>query len=335
MKKPKKGTAAAIISSFVVGVGATLIVDKIILPRFSHAERRVSREVHAGQWQLINPLISCANLPDGISPKEAPLEKQVRKVIAEHNVKNPIDEISVFYRDLNNGPTMEIDSDRQFIAASLMKVPVAIMYLRKAEQNPQIMQQQFEFHPGYAMPDHVQTVDPPPPLVVGNKYTVEDLMSRMLILSDNSSAAVLINESRDVDIVKTLQDMGIPMTIVAGSDASIAVEDYASMFRILYNATYLDKASSNYLLDVLTRSAHRGGLREGVDPKVRIASKFGEYRIGTVQQYHECGIVYYPERPYILCVMTRGGEVKDLFSAIKSVSSAVFEFVSTNTKKKK
>lgn len=320
--------------SFLAGSGLTLLVERIWLSSRSDLIPE-KPEVHAGQWRLINPLVTCASVPKGKSPKEAPLESRIRQVIADYRKKVPVDQVGVFFRDLNNGPTMGIDSDKPFIAASLMKVPIAIMYLRAAERNPALLQKKFAFHPGYAMSNHVQTIDPPEPMTIGQEYSVDELIKRMLIKSDNVSAAMLIDEMNETDVVRVLQEMGIPMTVVGGSDASIQVEDYASVFRILYNATFLDKATSNYLLEILTQTSHRGGLREGVKSDVTVASKFGEHRLGTIQQYHECGIVYFPERPYLLCVMTRGEEVAPLYGAVKEVSSAVYDFVSSTQKKSK
>jgi hypothetical protein len=42
---------------------------------------------------------------------------------------------------------------------------------------------------------------------------------------------------------------------------------------------------------------------------------------------HDCGIVYYPERPYFLCVMTKGYEFKRLAAVIRVMSRAVYREV--------
>jgi hypothetical protein len=49
-----------------------------------------------------------------------------------------------------------------------------------------------------------------------------------------------------------------------------------------------------------------------------------------MMEMHDCGIVYYPYRPYLLCVMTKGsGEIKSLETVIQDVSKMVYEEVNT------
>ena len=42
-------------------------------------------------------------------------------------------------------------------------------------------------------------------------------------------------------------------------------------------------------------------------------------------ELHDCGIVYYPEHPYFLCVMTRGGDRPKLAAAIADVSKVAYD----------
>jgi hypothetical protein len=58
---------------------------------------------------------------------------------------------------------------------------------------------------------------------------------------------------------------------------------------------------------------YNDGLKAGIPANIELAHKFGERGIigmnGREQkQLHDCGIIYYPKHPYILCIMTRGYE---------------------------
>jgi hypothetical protein len=120
-----------------------------------------------------------------------------------------------------------------------------------------------------------------------------------------------------------LLDMGISLQMVDG-DYWISVRGNAALFRILYNATYLNKANSQAALQLLSISGFRKGLRAGVDPNTIVASKFGEREVGESSQLHDCGIVYHPSRPYIACIMTRGKNVADLTTSIKDISAIIY-----------
>jgi hypothetical protein len=64
-----------------------------------------------------------------------------------------------------------------------------------------------------------------------------------------------------------------------------------------------------------------------------VAHKFGEHRNATVSgeiaetELHDCGIIYYPEHPYFLCIMTKGENLPSLESVISSASKLVYTYV--------
>ncbi len=44
-------------------------------------------------------------------------------------------------------------------------------------------------------------------------------------------------------------------------------------------------------------------------------------------QLHDCGIVYYPEHPYVLCLMTRGYNWDKLKEVLHQASNIVYQAV--------
>ena len=68
-----------------------------------------------------------------------------------------------------------------------------------------------------------------------------------------------------------------------------------------------------------------------------VAHKFGERGIigqdGIEQkQLHDCGIIYYPNHPYILCVMTRGYKLAELEEIVRTVSKNIYQEVERKDK---
>ncbi|MEK7356074.1 MAG: serine hydrolase, partial [Bdellovibrionota bacterium] len=97
-----------------------------------------SEELHLGMKGFVNPLLDCG--PGSISSlKESQIREAVEKFIAESKSKGLAGTISVYYRDLNNGPTFGIDSQELFTPASLLKVPVMIAVQRRAEEDPKLI----------------------------------------------------------------------------------------------------------------------------------------------------------------------------------------------------
>jgi beta-lactamase class A len=139
------------------------------------------------------------------------------------------------------------------------------------------------------------------------------------------------------DLKNTFAQVGVPFTI-QGEDLRLSVKQYASFFRILYNASYLNRENSEYALSVLARIAFDQGLRGTLPQTMPIAHKFGERsNLGTdgPNQLHDCGILYYPESPYLLCVMTRGDNIPHLQQAIQAISDVIYkDVVEINSQKK-
>ena len=105
---------------------------------------------------------------------------------------------------------------------------------------------------------------------------------------------------------------------------------YASIFRILFNSNFLGRGMSEYALELLTRSYFQAGIRRFIPEEVIIASKFGFNDDHGDQPHsaelHECGIIYQPDAPYVLCVMTKSGQgdPEEMAEVIANVSRIVW-----------
>ena len=64
---------------------------------------------------------------------------ELRESLIEYVEKNSTTQISVFYRDFNNGPTVSVNPKLEFMPASLVKVPVMMAYFKHSEDHPEIL----------------------------------------------------------------------------------------------------------------------------------------------------------------------------------------------------
>jgi beta-lactamase class A len=219
-----------------------------------------------------------------------------------------------------------------------MKVPLLMIYLKQAETNPQLLKKSFVFTQ-QAQNSTVALIKDKS-LVVGKSYTVQELLYHMIVYSDNESFWILYDHFGE-DIFKELDKK---LTIPANYDIIhysktdkhfIAnVNSMAYYFMVLYNASYLTKTASKSALDILTKSTFKEGIAKGIDPNVLIAHKFGErtlsYYVGNKlenlqTEFHEFGIVYLKNRPYLLGVMTRGQQSSELQTMVSDISKMVYD----------
>lgn len=284
-------------------------------------------EVHLGPKGFVNPLVDCHQWSEKLPPKANLLKENLSAYIESSNKNNETQQISVFYRDLLNGPQIEIGAHEKFAAASLLKVPVLIYYMKLAEKDPSILHKKLKFSAKNSSITYaVQTVTPPPPMQDDQEYSVDELLSRMITFSDNYSVEMLLKNQPELNIAKLLLDMGITLDII-DDDYWISVRGNSSIYRILYNATYLSEKMSNATLQLLSLSNFKLGLRASLPVSTTVASKFGERKTGNTSQLHDCGIIYHPQRPYILCVMTKGQDANKLLESIRDISQIVWSAV--------
>lgn len=290
------------------------------------SDQKIGEELKLGERGLINPLLDCAQMDAHKPVRHSELREAVSDKIDQAVEQGTAEIISVYFRDLNNGPVFGLNSEILFTPASLLKVPVLINFFRRLEGNPSLLSEKIVFNPSL----HVQTrvsqfIQPPAPLQPASSYSIDFLLARMITQSDNVAADMLTSYP-GMNLDGTLRDMGIHLSL-KDDNVWLTVGSYASLFRILYNATYLTKPFSAAALDLLTRCEFKDGLPKGVPSDIRVAHKFGERTVGSVSQFHDCGIVYHPKRPYLICLMSRGKNMGQLVGVTAEISKIVYEKV--------
>lgn len=287
-----------------------------------------SGSIRAGGYQFINPLLDF-ELPQNTFVELKPFKDEVANFVDKTQTSsNHIDFVAVYFRDLNNGPWFGVNEQASFSPASLLKVPLMMAYYKISESDPGVLQKKIAVTTADIQPivQNQQTIMPSVRLEIGKSYTVDELISHMIIYSDNDSAQLLIENIDPGKLVKIYNDFGIELPNAEPSGTQVDVKTYAGFFRILFNASYLSKDSSEKALKLLSQAEFKDGLVAGVPGNILTAHKFGE-RIAddNQQQLHDCGIVYYPRHPYLLCIMTRGDSEPELKKLIGDTSRLVFE----------
>ena len=318
----KKLLLTAFFSVFVVGVSFGLLMSFGLQKSSTTNSDRIHLDP---SYLYINPLLECDSKVENFGSFKR-VEGKLEEYIDSEVRKGHISATSVYLRDLNNGPWIGINEKNEFSPASLIKVPLLIAYLKQAEENPSLLEIPLTINNTDVYKD--QNIIPNTQLEVGQQYKVIDLLRQMIVYSDNVAYEALNANISGSDLIATYQDFGIDISkgLTDPSGNILSVKDYASFFRILFNASYLSEKYSDLALEILTQSKYEDGLRAGVPSNIAIAHKFGErrYLLTSETQLHDCGIVYLPENPYLLCVMTRGADFNLLTSVIAEVSRIVY-----------
>jgi beta-lactamase class A len=290
--------------------------------------------IRSGHYRLINPLLDCESYAEKDYGELNSFMHEVEALIQKRKKESSLTDAAVYFRDLNNGPWFGIKIDDQFSPVSLLKVPLMIAWLKHAESQPELLERRIEYKaPKEGVPP--QTIDPAVKIIPGQTYTADELIRRMIVYSDNQAANLLFRNMDQDWFLQTHKELGLTVPYTDKPVDYITVKEYSSFFRILFNASYLSREMSEKALEVLSQSDFREGLVAGVPAEVQIAHKFGERQDGDIIQFHDCGIIYFPRRPYILNVMTRGRSPKDLKDTIAAISRLVYNQVEKEFSSKK
>jgi beta-lactamase class A len=216
--------------------------------------------------------------------------------------------MGVSVKDLTTGDEHHIRGDERFLAASSIKIPILIELFRKARTGA------IDLNERIVVLDDVKVGGTGVLKEFGDgtsRLAIGDLASLMITVSDNTATNILIDIVGFNDVNALLDDMGLTtMRLLRKMQDSVASsqgkENYATPreFMILMDRLYgqeeLDPWICERTLEYLTKPKTTA-INRLLPYDLRIASKYGNMR----DSYCDIGIIYHPERPYILAIMTK------------------------------
>lgn len=229
---------------------------------------------------------------------------------------------SLYFEYLPTGTSARITADDQQVAASLMKLPAAMDAMRAIET-------------GKISADHPITLEASwldagygdlYKKGAGYTLTLNQAIEIMLTNSDNTALKAVGYTTmnlvpKDNSVLKVVD---IDLTQNTDLTVSIGTRSYASFLKCLYFACYNNRDDSNQLLTYLSKTPFKNRLVAGIaDTSVIVAHKIGVY--DNVQS--DCGIVYIPNRQYLICAMINGPDNDGTNAHIAALSKLAYEYI--------
>jgi beta-lactamase class A len=229
-------------------------------------------------------------------------------------------EVGVAFRTLDRRSELMIDPDKEFHAASTMKVPVMIELFRQAADGRLSLDDALpirnEFSSivdgsSYKLSEGDDS-DKEIYAAAGRTLTLRQLNEAMITVSSNFAANLLLEKLGVENIRKTVTRLG-----AEGMNVLRGVEDQKAFDKGLNNTTTargllvlleaiaqgkaVGAAADKEMIAVLARQKFNDGIPAGVPTGTLVAHKTGS--ITRIQ--HDAGIVY-AGRPYTLVILVRG-----------------------------
>jgi len=258
-----------------------------------------------------------------------PLRLELEKIQKKYPQKT-----YVYFSYLNNGSWVGLNEREEFTAASTLKVPLAMSIYKMMEKgklkptdNYSVEELDLDSNFG-----ELYRVGP------DKEFTVEELIKIMLEQSDNTAMkaihTVLLRLGIENPLGEVYNELGwqflTPPTIDEEPDYSkINLRALSNMFLALYNSTFFNEVEhSQKILEYLANTSFKDKIAAGVPEDIIISHKIGI--AGGDNTFSDCGIVYAPNRNYILCLGSNGGEEKVAAKFMAEVSKAVYTYVINN-----
>ncbi len=262
-----------------------------------------------------------------------PFQYKVNSLI-ESDLKNAdAESISVYFRDLNNGNRFIIGKRDAFGGEYHLKVPLMVAYFKWAESNPLVLRKKLAV---VVKPETEKSVDTlMSKLEPGKSYTVNDLIFRMIAYDDDSAFATLSSNLPANRLDKILKDLNGEYD-PQKQNKSLSLNSYATLFRVLFNASYLSEEMSEKALRYLSKTAFQDGIASGIPPNIEKAVDHEEFLIekgsdeverNKVRLLQEFGIIYHQNRPFLLGIIAQGSDDNHLKTVIRDITHLVYQEV--------
>lgn len=282
-------------------------------------------EFRPGEYPLINPTVT-AGLNKHYIINVQPLKDTFLEITKKYPQKT-----YVYFAYLNNDSWTGINEREYFTAASTIKVPLA-MSLMKAVEDKKI---RLEDTYTVTREDLDENFGEFYKEAEGKTYTLRELTRIMLEESDNTASSAIVSALKNIG----LDDPFLNIYTFMGWDNYPGLGDrpeyfdvnlkvLSNMFLALYNAKYVDIEHSQEILKYLDNDNFNEEIVAGVPAGIAVAHKSGVHI--NEEAYSDCGIVFAPNRHYLLCLGSEGADKATADRFMVEISKAAYEYVINN-----
>ncbi|OGY91492.1 MAG: hypothetical protein A3B31_01235 [Candidatus Komeilibacteria bacterium RIFCSPLOWO2_01_FULL_53_11] len=313
--------------SFFVIVIVLLLMANIVTVGFlvySYLGREDSVQQFVNEYPLLDPARNFVAQKHFIVNVQ-PLREDLQALVKEFGESS----VSLYVEFLNTGANIAINPDIYIWPASLAKVPLAMAVMKKIEAGDWNLGNELVLLPGDRNEESGSEDSPLSEYPFGTRFTIEALLEELLINSDNTAYYMLIRNIHADELNQIVDDLGFDALF--SDDGKVSAKEYSRMFRALYNASYLTREHSEMILEWLDESTFDDYLSHDLSKETRFPHKYGE-KI-DLRVYLDSGIVYLPNRPYLITVMVNGqpGELLDAdreraIQFMRGVSKKVYDY---------
>lgn len=292
-------------------------------------DTRLNADGNQEGFRFIKPPQEGKTASGGGPKKELlPFQDRVNELAASSVKNGEATAVFFYFRDLSGTSWFGSGEHEPFPPGSQLKVPLMIAYFKWAESNPRVLRTTLTYSAPEALNEGKQGLQEKA-LKPGDAYSVNNLIFRMITVDDGGAYALLRANLPAGRLEKIYKDLDVRY------EDSLSLKACAAFYRALFNASYLSEEMSEKALRYLYKSASKEGMIKSLPPNIDMAGLYGERTIAAAgsddeqEQYfiHEFGIIYQPNRPFLLGVTVRGHEVDRMKNVLREITRLIHQEV--------
>ncbi|MED4730866.1 class A beta-lactamase-related serine hydrolase [Aneurinibacillus migulanus] len=244
----------------------------------------------------------------------------------------------IVIEDLDEDKRWEWNTQESFLAESIIKIPVMAAAFTAVEKK------QFHLHDYVCLKkeDMVGGTGVLQHLTPGVQLTIYDLITLMIIQSDNTATNIVIDLVGMECIQETLEELGMEKSqfhrkmmiypVHIESKNVITADDASTLLKKLATGTFRSRHACEQMIQILKKQQICNGLSSmlpshqtnliGSPPGWEFASKSG----WDDDRQHDIGILYTGQRTFTISALSKGGNSLHAKQALGKIGLAVFEY---------
>lgn len=236
-------------------------------------------------------------------------------------------EVCINFYDLDKNNGFSINGDKKVLSASMIKLLILAELMKKNSENKfslsdTIMIKDFMKIGGDGVLKELNS---------GHHFTLKELATLMIIVSDNQATNVLIDFLGMENINQLGRELGLKETFLGrkmmdtearknGYDNYTCADDISLLLKLIYQEKLINKKASQLMLDILLRQQQRERLQRYLPSDIKIAHKCGD--LDNLE--NDGGIIWLGDKTYILVILTNGMSNLQCKETIGKISKFIF-----------
>ena len=250
-------------------------------------------------------------------------KKEIEKIISQVEGK-----VCVNFYDLNKNNGFSINGDKKVLSASMIKLLILAELMKK------ISEDKFSLSDTIMMANFMKTGGDGvlKELNAGHHFTLKELATLMIIVSDNQATNILIDFLGMENINLLGKELRLKETFLGrkmmdiearkkGYDNYTCADDISLLLKLIYQEKLINKEASQLMLDILLKQQQGERLQRYLPSDIKIAHKCGD--LDNLE--NDGGIIWIGDKAYILVVLTNGMPNLQCKQTIGKISKFVYD----------